>query len=42
MIIPLPNTSWAWPIVPASPGTTRCLSKPNALQSQSMAAGASR
>ena len=42
MIIPFPNPSWAWVIVPPSPGTTRSFSKPKASQSHSMARGASR
>ncbi|MGC2409393.1 MAG: hypothetical protein WA441_05215 [Methyloceanibacter sp.] len=37
MIIPLPSTSSAWAILPASPGTTIFLSKPKAVQSQSIA-----
>jgi hypothetical protein len=42
MIMPLPNTSSAWAIAPPSPGTTIFLVKPNAVQSHSMAAVASR
>jgi hypothetical protein len=42
MIMPRPSVSWAWAMVPFSPGTTRCRAKPNARHSQSIAAGASR
>jgi hypothetical protein len=42
MIIPLAKPSWAWTIVPFSPATTRCFSKPKVWQSQSMAAGVLR
>jgi hypothetical protein len=42
MIMPLPRTSCACAMVPASPGTTRCFSNPKARQSHSIAAAASR
>src|SRR5215475_3100889 len=42
MNMPLPKLSCAWAMVLFSPGTTRCFSKPKALQSQSIAAGALR
>jgi hypothetical protein len=42
IIIPLPHVSWAWAMVPFSPGTTKCFSNPNAWQSHSIAAGAFR
>src|SRR5438132_2326740 len=42
MITPGPKLSCAWATVPFPPGTTICSSKPKALTSQSMAAGASR
>jgi hypothetical protein len=40
--MPLPYVSCAWAIVPLSPGTTRCRSKPRTSHNQSIAAGASR
>lgn len=42
MIMPLPKASCAWAMLPFSPGTTRCRSKPNASQSQSIAFAAAR